>query len=115
MQAVIPEAESLEGLRQLIEQRPAVAVYFSGPDCGVCHALEPKLAGLFAEHFPEVDLFAVDCAAQPEIAAQYGVFSVPVLLVFFDSREGLRKSRNVSITELKDQLQRPYSLIFTDG
>jgi hypothetical protein len=48
----------------------------------------------------------------PEVAAQNRVFAVPTLLVYFDGREYIRKSRNIGIGELEREIERPYSMIF---
>ena len=69
---------------------------------------------LIQEHFPKIQCYQIDCAANPEAAAQHQVFTVPTLLVFFDGQPFMRKSRNFSLGELGAELTRPYNLFF-DG
>jgi len=99
-------------LRGLIGSVPAVLAYFSTPDCNVCRALKPKVEQLLAKTFPEMQSIHVDCAACPEVAAAFSVFSVPTLVVFFEGREWLRKGRSVSLAELRAGLERPYGMLF---
>lgn len=88
---------------------PAAAVYFASP-CGVCEAMWPRVEALFSRHFPKVPLEVVDAAASPDVAAQAGVFTVPVLVVQFGGREFLRRERNFSLVDVEQALDRVYSL-----
>ncbi|MDD3447878.1 MAG: thioredoxin family protein [Gammaproteobacteria bacterium] len=91
---------------------PAVAIWFSAPGCGVCGVLRPRIRALFEQAFPRVRWLEVDTAAQPALAAQHQVFTIPTLLVFLDGREFLRRARNFSPAEVRDALERPYGLLF---
>ena len=59
-----------------------------------------------------MQLAEVVCADQPELAVRHMVFSVPTLIIFFEGRESLRLSRNLSLSELHDKLRRGYRLLF---
>ncbi|EAR10934.1 thioredoxin family protein [Reinekea blandensis] len=102
----------LEALNEAIVSHPACALYFSQPQCGVCHALKPKLLSLFKEQFPNIPFYYIDAEQSPELAAQNQVFTVPTLLVFFEQSEMIRESRHISLSALKEQLERPYSMMF---
>ena len=106
-----PPIDDPARLERLLAQ-PAVALWFGTPDCAVCHGLRPKVEALLAESFPRLATGRIDCAAQPALAARFGVFSVPLLLVCFEGRETLRLSRNFALAELRRQLARPYRLLF---
>ena len=95
-----------------ISQNPALAVWFSGSDCGVCRSLKPKLEELFSARFPAVRLVEVNCAELPEIAASHLVFSVPTLIIFLEGRESLREGRNIALSAFSARLQRSYDLLF---
>lgn len=102
-------------LAALVAGQEAVLIYFSGPGCGVCAALEPKVAELLRQAFPRIEAVAVDCAAAPAAASRFQVFSVPTILAFFGGREWVRKGRAVGLGELGDALARPYGLLFGDA
>jgi thioredoxin 1 len=95
-----------------IHDHPAAALWFSTADCGVCHVLLPKVAGMLEREFPRVVLARVDCAVATELAAAQGVSSIPALLLCFDGRETQRFVRNFSLGQVRDALARPYNLLF---
>lgn len=103
---------SLAILEKLKEDRASFYIYFSAPNCGVCHVLAPKLKALMEEKFPKLEQFNVNNAIQPEIAAQLSLFTNPSLLVFLDGKEFLRRSRVIGLGEVEEELKRPYQLYF---
>ena len=102
----------VDGLNKLIESEPAVAVYFSAPNCGVCHVLRPKVELLFSEEFPLVKFIHIEIDKSPGVSGEYGVYSAPTLLVFFEGKEFLRKVRLMGIQELQEKIERPYKMVF---
>ncbi|HLV93458.1 MAG TPA: thioredoxin family protein [Aequorivita sp.] len=105
-------AMETSALKEIIATEVAVAVYFSAPNCGVCHALKPKVEALFSKEFPAIKFVHVEIDKSPGISGEYSVFSAPTLLVFFEGKEFLRKVRLMSIQELQDIIERPYNLLF---
>ncbi|MEA1915216.1 MAG: thioredoxin family protein [Campylobacterota bacterium] len=99
-------------LEELLAKDAAVAVYFSGKECGVCHVLQPKIKKLIQESFPRIAYHSLDAQEHSVLAASLGVLSVPTLLVFFEQKEFIREVRNISIPLLKQKIQRPYTMIF---
>ena len=90
-----------------------VLIYFSGEDCSVCKVLKPKIEEEISKNFPRIKLFEVKADLYKEIASNFSVFSIPTMLVFFDSKEFFRRGRNLSVSEFVNELKRPYTL-FTD-
>jgi len=103
---------SLPDLQHEIEANPAAAFYFSAPHCNVCKVLKPKVLSLLEEEFPEFRAFYIDIDKSPLIAGQMRIFSIPTLLIFFGGKEFYRISRNISIVELKNSIERPYGMLF---
>ncbi len=101
----------LEDLQETIKKEIGVLLYFSGENCNVCHALRPKFKELFNNSFPKVKQIYLDAHQNPKISAHFQVFSVPTMLVFLDGREFIREGRAVSLYQLEDKLQRPYSIM----
>ena len=106
------QVESFEAFLKLKEEEPALLAYFSTETCNVCKVLKPKVAELIQASFPEIKLVYIQTDKLPEVAAQNQVFAVPTLLVYFEGREYIRKSRNIGIGELEREIDRPYSMIF---
>ena len=95
-----------------IESKKPAILYFTSTDCTVCKVLKPKIRELINEKFPKMKLEFIDISKDPLISGQFGIFTVPVLLVFFEGRELIRKVRNISVSELEQELERPYRLFF---
>lgn len=103
---------SLEELQTIVQNNPAVLVYFSTTSCNVGEALAPKVFNLVQTYFPKVTIITIDINYSPNITATYSAFVEPTILVFFDGKETVRKSRNIGLNELHDAIKRPYTLIF---
>jgi len=106
------EIKSYEQFLQLKQKEPALLAYFSTDACNVCKVLKPKVKELVNVEFPEIKLVYIKSDYLPEVAAQNQVFAAPTILIFFDGREYIRKSRNIGISELQREITRPYSMIF---
>lgn len=63
--------------------------------------------------FPEMNFRYIDVEQSPELAAEFSVFTIPTLIVFFEGKEYFRKSRVFGIQELSDAISRPYNLLFS--
>lgn len=105
------EIQSLEEFNRLKQEEPALLGYFSTDACNVCKVLKPKVEELIQEEFPQVKLAYIKSDILPDVAGQHQVFAAPTILVFFDGRETIRKSRNIGIDELRRDIERPYSMI----
>lgn len=97
----------------ILKQNPAVAIYFSAPNCSVCHALKPKLFARFEDEFDKLKIVEVDTSLDQEIAAKFSVFAIPTLLVFLEAKEYVRKSRHMSVDEVIGSIKRPYDMMFS--
>jgi len=103
--------QTIEKIEQSIKENMAVMVYFSAPTCNVCHALKPKLLEALDANFKEFRVESVDISVEEEIAPHFGVYAIPTVLVFLDSKEFLRKSRHMSVDEVIREIQRPYEIM----
>ena len=107
-------ATNQEELDARLAEYPAAVVWFSTPDCHVCHALRPKVEALLAEEFPRAALIAVDAAAHPELAGQWVVTAAPTAVICLEGREGQRLSRSFGVDAIRQALVRPYGLLFDE-
>lgn len=103
---------SVQEFEAILAGNEAVLAYFSTQTCSVCKVLKPKVAEMLAETFSEIKMIFVESDRFPELAAQNRIFTAPTVLVFFDGRETIRKSRAFGIDELRSEIQRPYSILF---
>lgn len=109
---MIHDLDSLEKFQESIHNNEAVLIYFSHEQCNVCKVLKPKVKTMLDENYPKIKMYYADTVLHPEIAAQNSIFTVPTIVIYFDNREFLRVSRNVSIKELQEKVQRPYEMMF---
>jgi len=107
------ELNDLDQFNELVAKTPALLAYFSTTECNVCKVLKPKVAELVNMEFPEIKLVYAEINQSPELAAQNRIFAVPTLVIYFDGKEFIRKSRNFGLDELRRELQRPYELMFS--
>ncbi|MCK5815999.1 MAG: thioredoxin family protein [Flavobacteriaceae bacterium] len=103
---------SLDDFHKTLRENQAVLIYFNTSFCNVGEALEPKVKNLVKTHFPKVAYYQVDMNFLPEISTAYSVFVEPTIIVFFEGKETIRKSRNIGVSELHEAISRPYQLIF---
>jgi thioredoxin-like negative regulator of GroEL len=95
----------------LIQNKLGVMLYFSGENCSVCSVLKPKIDTIFKESFPKIERVYIQSEENQKLCADFGVFSVPTVLVFLDGREFMRKSRNISLSQMENDLSRLYNML----
>lgn len=101
-------------LDEIIENEEAVIIYFYNDNCAPCISLRPKVKEMVKEEFPKIKLYLINSEKHSELTAHHSVFANPTLLVFFDGKEFIRKSKYVSISELSQGIRRVYNLMFED-
>jgi thioredoxin-like negative regulator of GroEL len=102
----------MEALQAAINSEKGLLLYFSSESCSVCKVLKPKVAELLHNKFPLMRSLYVDTEKSPVLAGQYRVFTIPTILIFFDGKEQVRYSRNISMHQLEESIERPYQLLF---
>ena len=105
--------QSIEEFSKVLDENEAVLAYFSTEACSVCKMLKPKVSQMVTECFPQMKAVNIDLDKLPELVAQICIFTAPTVVVFFDGRETIRKSRAFGLDELKSEIQRTYSLLFS--
>jgi len=108
------EIISFEDFSELVKENVAVLFYFSTISCSVGESILPRLKSLFAEHFPKVLFCQIDMNRSVELSAACQVFVEPTVLIYFDGKETVRRSRNLGLFEIELATKRLYELLFTE-
>ena len=103
---------NMDALMAKIDTEKGVLLYFSSDSCSVCKVLKPKVAELLQDKFPLMRSLYVDTEKSPVISGQFRVFTIPTILIFFEGKEQVRYSRNISMHQLEASIERPYNLVF---
>ena len=68
----------------VLKSTQIVLVDFSAPWCGPCRKMMPVLEQIQNEMVDTIKIAKVDTDKYPQIASEYGVFSLPSMLLFKD-------------------------------
>lgn len=108
------EISSGDQIEKAIASETGILVYFYSDRCAPCISLRPKVQQMVSEDFPKLKLVFINAENHPAIAAHYGVFANPCILVFFEGREFQRYSKYISISQLGYDLERIYTIAFQE-
>ena len=104
------QAKNLNEIESFIDDHTLALVYISRENCTVCHALLPKVKDLLKK-YPAVQSIHVDAEEVQEIAGRFSIFTVPVIILFAEGKEVLRKARFVSMDELDSSIGKIYEMV----
>jgi len=83
----------------VLKSSKPVLVDFNATWCGPCRMLKPTLDELAAER-PDMEIVGIDVDENRDLAEEYGVFSIPCLILF---KDGAEADRSVGLVP-KEQL-----------
>ena len=86
---------------EVLDQQGTVLIDFWAEWCGPCRMLSPVIDEVAAEN-PAVKVGKVNVDEQQELAAQFGIMSIPTLLVF---KNGQKSGESVGLIP-KEQVEK---------
>jgi len=103
---------SIEEFENIKNTQKAFVLYITDGTCNVGENITPKLEKLIKDHFPKIKLYYSYTSNTPEISAQLSVFTIPTVLVFFEGKLYIQKSRTFSLEALQHEIDRYYKMMF---
>lgn len=100
------KVNNMDRLKGNIAKAELAFVYFGHPECSVCHGLKPQINSKLAEFSDDVSFYEVNTFEMPEVAGEYSIMTVPVILLFVNGKEYLRQGRFVPINQLYEQVSK---------
>ncbi len=90
---------------ELLRDSPApVLVDFWAAWCGPCRTVAPELEKIANERVGRIVVAKVDTEALPEVAARFGIRSIPTMILFRDGKEAHRLSGAMPASAIAAQL-----------
>jgi thioredoxin 1 len=86
---------------EVLDYSGTVLIDFWADWCGPCHMLSPVIDEVAAEN-PAIKVGKVNVDAEQELAAQFGIMSIPTLLVF---KNGQKSGESVGLIP-KEQVEK---------
>lgn len=76
---------------EVVKTKGKVMVDFWATWCGPCQMAGPVVDSLADDYKGKVKIGKLDVDANPKVAAQFGVMSIPTVILFEDGKEVARK------------------------
>jgi len=84
---------------EVIDAGQTVLLDFWAPWCAPCRMLSPVLEQA-ADEAPDVKVVKVNIDQEPELAQQFGIMTIPTLVIIKDGREAKRSVGVISKAEI---------------
>lgn len=110
---MVPQGE-LENHSTVVDRADSEneVLLFTGPNCGVCDTIRPRLEDLLRDRFPRMKMQTIQCDAEPEKAATWDVREIPTVVICFEGAEIARFVRYFSLGQISESIRRPYEIFY---
>ncbi len=97
-------------LDDIVQEKPIVVIEIGSICCCACSAISQKLETHFKED-EDVVCYSVSLEAQPEIAANMGIYSAPAVLVYVEGQLTIREAGVMSVEDIFARIARYEELL----
>jgi len=111
MQNTITSIAQFESIK---EKETAFALYITDNTCNVGENVGPKLEKMLNENFPKLAIYQTYTSETPDLSGQLSVFAIPTVLIYFEGKQYIQKSRTFSLDELQGEIDRYYQMVFEE-
>lgn len=108
---MVIEIKKNDNIENLINENIITVIYFTGSKCGACEVIKKRIEEILKE-YSNVNCYEINGEENVDIAARYGVFSLPIVLLFVEGKEAIRVGRNIDFLEFERSIERYNSLLF---
>lgn len=102
--------EAGQSLQDIVHEKPIVIIEIGSIRCCACSAISQKLEANFKED-TDVVCYSVSLEAQPEIAADMGIYSAPAVLVYVEGQLTIREAGVMSVEDIFARVTRYRALL----
>ena len=91
--------ENYEQILNKIKEEKYFLLYVSMNNCSICQINMPKVEKIFNEQ--NFTAYYIEASEIPEAVGQLSLFSVPVVILFYEGREIHRQAKIIDFEELE--------------
>lgn len=104
------QVQTREEIQAQIEGNDLLILYFTGTACGACEVIKHKVE-IILEKYPKVKGIEVNGEQFPQVAISYGVYTLPLMILFVQGKESIREGRNLNLLEFEGKIGRYASMV----
>lgn len=105
--------QSKSAIDTAIQDEEMVLLLFGTTDCSVCKQLVSSIPVLLSD-YPKISGYHINVQELAWVRGVFSIFTAPVILLYIRGKEYLRMGRFIRMSQLKEQLDRYYTMVFDD-